>query len=294
MSESLEKYTRRGIRSGYFSTLIGVTLVLFLVGILLSGLFILQNIERETKEGLQGDVFFKADQSVENIQAIRQKISTWKEFKRVVFVSPDQALKQFSGAESDQILEVLEGENPIPPTVSFNPSLPFATRSGMEKIRSRLLREFPMAVAEVSYDATSFEKVNGGFRQFLFVFLGIAGLLLIIAFALINNTIRLSLYSKRFTIKTMQLVGATRGFIRRPFLWQAFVSGVLSAMLSFGLLVGLYVGIVFYFDGIILQFSTENLIFLSGSLLIIGVFITFVSTLIALNRFLRIKLDKLY
>jgi len=111
---------------------------------------------------------------------------------------------------------------------------------------------------------------------------------------LINNTIRLSLYSKRFTIKTMQLVGATRGFIRRPFLWQAFVSGVLSAMLSFGLLVGLYVGIVFYFDGIMLQFSTENLIFLSGSLLIIGVFITFVSTLIALNRFLRIKLDKLY
>jgi cell division transport system permease protein len=294
MADSLEKYTRRGIRTGYFSTLIGVTLVLFLVGILLSGLFLLQNIEKETKESLQGDVFFKSDQTVDNIQAIRKKIATWNSMKRVVFVSSDQALKQFSGAESEQILSVLEGENPIPPTLTFNPSLKFATRQGMESIRARMLREFPLAVAEVSYDPTSFEKINGGFRQFLFVFLGIAGLLVVIAFALINNTIRLSLYSKRFTIKTMQLVGATRGFIRRPFLWQAMVSGFLSALLSMGLLLGLYYAIAFYFDAFTFTFSTENVIFLSLSLLIIGVFITFVSTLIALNRFLRITLDKLY
>lgn len=294
MSESLEKYSRGGIRSGYFSTLIGVTLILFLVGIILSGLFLFRNIEKETKESMQGDVFFHPNQSVTKIQEIQRKITSWREFKRIVFVSPEQALKQFSGPESGQILEVLEGENPIPPTLSFNPSENFATRQGMDKIKNKLMKAFPKEVMEVSYDPNSFEKVNGGFRQFLFVFLGIAGLLVVIAFALINNTIRLSLYSKRFNIKTMQLVGATKGFIRKPFLLQSVVVGLVSFLLSMSLLTTLYYVIKFYFSNLIIKFSIENIILLSGSLLIIGVFITFVSTLMALNRFLRIKLDKLY
>jgi cell division transport system permease protein len=126
------------------------------------------------------------------------------------------------------------------------------------------------------------------------LFISIALLLIVIAVAMINNTIRMALYSRRFTIKTMQLVGATAAFVRKPFLLQAIRNGLISAMIALALLVTVFYALNNTLETIELTFSLINLLILIGGLIATGVFITFVSTWFALNKYLRMKLDKLY
>jgi cell division transport system permease protein len=138
------------------------------------------------------------------------------------------------------------------------------------------------------------ESVNLGFKQFVFLFLAVAALLIIVAVAMINNTIRLSLYSKRFTIKTMQLVGATAGFIRKPFLIQSIYQGVISSMIGLTLLMTLFFAINNTLESIEVSYSWQSFLLLVGSVTGLGVLISFISTWFALNKYLRMKLDDLY
>ena len=161
-------------------------------------------------------------------------------------------------------------------------------------IEEKLNTNFPGSISELSYSDASLEDVNVGFQQFVYLLLGVALLLVVIAVAMINNTIRLALYAKRFTIKTMQLVGAKGGFIRRPFLFQAVIQGVLSAIFGMFLLV-----VVFYtsnniFDTFEITFSQESFVLLAVALLSLGIFMTVLSTWFALNKYLRMSIDDLY
>jgi cell division transport system permease protein len=138
------------------------------------------------------------------------------------------------------------------------------------------------------------ESVNLGFKQFVFLFLAVAALLIVVAVAMINNTIRLALYSKRFTIKTMQLVGATSGFIRKPFLLQSIYQGIISSLLGLILLMTLFFAINNTLDAIEVSYSWQSFLLLIGSVTGLGVLISFLSTWFALNKYLRMKLDDLY
>ena len=220
---SVEKYNKRGLRTSYVSTVIGISLVLFMIGLVLGGVLGLDSIQKQAKENLQGDLFFKAEMNEADIKQVEQELKTWPEFKEVFFVSPERAIEEFSGSttQTSEVLAIFDGENPLPPTVGYKPKVQFANREGMKKIKEKILKAYPEEVDEVNYDKASVENVNLGFKQFVYLILFVAGLLIIVAVAMINNTIRLSLYSKRFTIKTMQLVGATSKFIRRPFLIQS-------------------------------------------------------------------------
>ncbi|MFN5846278.1 MAG: cell division protein FtsX, partial [Flavobacteriia bacterium] len=211
-------------------------------------------------------------------------------------ISPERAIEEFSGTDqnADQILSIFEGDNPLPPTVGFKPKAEHATKEGMESIKKALLRAYPDQIDEVNYDKSSVDSVNLGFKQFVFLFLAVAALLIIVAVAMINNTIRLSLYSKRFTIKTMQLVGATPGYIRRPFLAQSIFQGAVSALIGLALLMTLFYALNNTLDSIEISYSLQGFLLLSVSLLVIGIVITLVSTWFALNKYLRMKLDDLY
>lgn len=296
MSSKAEKYSQKGLRSSYASTIIGISLVLFMIGIVLSGLLGLENIQTQAKENLQGDLFFKADVEVADIKQIEQELKTWNQLKEVDFVSPERAIEAFSGSNtsSDEIRAIFDGENPLPPTISYKPIASYATKTGMEQIKNRLLAAYPEVLDEVSYDPASVETVNLGFKQIAFLILAIATLLIVIAVAMINNTIRLSLYSKRFTIKTMQLVGATSRFIRMPFLLQSIWQGITSAIIGMALLMTLFYAVNNLFDTLEFQFSWIIFAELLASLVVLGVVISFVSTYFALNKYLKMKLDDLY
>jgi cell division transport system permease protein len=294
MSEAIEKYNKRGVKTSYVSTIIGISLVLFMIGIVLSGMFGLSNIQNQAKESLQGDVFFNTKLNDADIKQIELRIKNWKEFKKVWFVSAERAIGEFGGREQEEIIELLEGENPLPPSLCFSPNATFANKNGMKKIKFKLLKSFPNQIDEVNYDEASVEKVNLGFKQFVLLFLSIAALLIIIAVAMINNTIRMSLYAKRFTIKTMTLVGATSSHIRRPFLIAAIFQGLISAIVSLFLLVSVFFALNNVMETIEITFSWQVLLLLSGSLVLLGILITLVSTWFALNKYLRMKLDNLY
>ena len=296
MSETAEKYTKKGLRTSYISTVIGIALVLFMSGLVEGGLLGLKSIQTQAKENLQGDIFFNSELNPEEIKQIQLELIDWPEFKEAQFISPVRAMDEFSGSESQskQIMKIFEGSNPLPPSVTYRPKEKYANKLGMQSIRQKLLKNYSSQIEEVSYDEASVTQVNLGFRQFVFLFLIVALLLIVVAVAMINNTIRLALYSKRFTIKTMQLVGATSSFIRKPFLIQALAQGVISAVVGMALLLALFTGLANLLDSIELNFSLETLLFLFGSLLVIGSIITLVSTWISLNKYLRMKLDDLY
>ncbi|MDG1350750.1 MAG: permease-like cell division protein FtsX [Crocinitomicaceae bacterium] len=296
MSTKINKYSRRGIRSGYASTVVGISLVLFMIGLILGGVIGIQGLEKQVKEDVQVDLFFNNDLNEADIKMIEIELQQWKEFSEVYFVSPERAMQEFEGVgtSKEEMLEILDGENPLPPTVVFKPQADFANKKGLVLIEEKLTTNYPGAIAELSYNEASLEDVNVGFQQFVYLLLGVAVLLIVIAVAMINNTIRLALYAKRFTIKTMQLVGAKGSFIRRPFIVQAIIQGVLSAIFGLFLLV-----LVFYtsnniFDTFEISFSRDSFVVLAGTMLTLGIFMTVMSTWFALNKYLRMSIDDLY
>lgn len=293
---SKEKASKKGLRTSYVSTVIGISLVLFMIGLVLAGIMGLDSVQRQAKESMQVDLFFKTSWNESDIKQVEQELKSWNEFSEVTYVSPERAIESFSGSDENtrEILAIYEGESPMPPSITFRPKSTFANKSGMLQLKDKLLKAYPEMIDEVSYDAASLEEVNLGFKQFAFLFLAVAGLLIIVAIAMINNTIRLALYSKRFTIKTMQLVGATGGFIRRPFLRNAVFQGIIAGTIGMALLMTLFFALNNVLDIVQIELTLVELGMLYGAILVIGSLLTLISTWFALNKYLRTKLDDLY
>lgn len=295
MASSVEKYNQRGLKTSYISTIIGISLVLFMIGLVLGGFLGLENIQKQAKENLQADIFFNPSLNDADIKQVEQELKTWEEFSDVIYVSQDRALEEFVGLGSKhEILEILEGENPIPTNISYKPKEQYATVDGMKLLKEKILKEYDDKIDNISYQEDSVKSVNLGFKQFIFLFGAVALLLIVIAVAMINNTIRLALYSKRFSIKTMQLVGATSRYIRKPFLFQAIGIGVISAIIGMALLMALFYALNNVLDSIEISYDLITFAILFISLIITGVIITIISTWFALNKYLRMKLDDLY
>lgn len=289
------KENKKGLRTSVVSTVVGISLVLFLIGLVLAGILGLETVQRQARQSLQADLFFKPEYNSADIKQIEQEIKTWDCMEEVTYVSPERAIQEFQGSDqnAEEILAVFEGENPLPPTISFHPKASFATKNGMNEIKYKLLKAYP-EIAEVNYDVSTVEDVNLGFKQFAFVILAVAALLIIIAIAMINNTIRLSLYAKRFTIKTMQLVGATSSFIRKPFMRQAFFQGLIASIIGMALLMTVFFGLNNVLDVIQIDLTYLEFGILFGTMILFGILLTSISTWFALNKYLRTKLDDLY
>nr|WP_299206689.1 permease-like cell division protein FtsX [uncultured Brumimicrobium sp.] len=296
MGKDIEKYSRRGLQSGYLSVVVGISLVLFMLGLVLGAYFGLEHTQNAAKENIEIDLFFNPELNDSDIKMIEQELKSWEEIKSVWFVSPERALEVFQSNEQEaqEIKEIFNDRSPFPPSVSFNPVGNIVNKEGLAEVKEKILQAYPEQVAEVNYDENRVSQVNLGFLQWIYLFVAIGALLTIIAFAMINNTIRLALYSKRFTIKTMQLVGAKSGFIRRPFLINSIIQGFLSALIGVALLLGVFFALKRYMDIIASTYNLETFLILFGVLVLLGVLISLLSTWFALNKYLRKRLDNLY
>lgn len=296
MSDSVEKYSKRGVRTSYVSTVIGISLVLFVISIIIGGSFALKSIQKQAKESLQADIFFKPDLSDADIKQIEQELRSMPFFKEVKYVDSDQAINEIKGLDQNpsDILEILDGEIAIPTNISFHPKEEFADLDGMKKIKNELLAKYADEIDEVHYNKESVSDVNLGFKRFVFLFAFIAILLVVVAIAMINNTIRLALYSQRFLIKTMQLVGATSRFIKKPFLAKSIIQGLISAILG----LALFMLLVYVADNIMevieISLSLQMLLILFTIIVTVGILISYLSTWFALNKYLRMKVNDLY
>lgn len=296
MAKSIDKHNKRGVTTSYFSTVIGISLVLLVIGLVALALFGLDTIEKQAKESLECDIFFKPDFNEADIKQVEQELKTWSEFSDVYFVSSERALDVFQSEDenAENILEIFDGENPMPASISFKPKQEYATLEKIEEIKSKIMTEYADRVEEVNFDKNSVQKVNIGFKQIVYLAGLISLLLILVAVAMINNTIRLALYSKRFSIKTMQLVGATSRYIRKPFMWQAIGMGIIGGTVGMALVLAFIYSVNNIVDALHVDLELIPMIVLYGLLIVLGILISLISTWFALNKYLKMKLDDLY
>ena len=291
MSKSFEKYQKRRLRSSYFSVIVSIALVLFLLGLL--GLLMLKTktISDHFKEQVAVTVFLNDSAKKKDIQKFQSDLEKKEYTKSVVFTSKENAAKEYSKDIGEDFIEYL-GKNPLKNAITVFVKSDFVTPEKMSEIDKEISKN--KTVFEVSYDKPLIDLLTKNIQRISLWVLVFSGLFMLIAIVLINSAIRLSVYSKRFTIKTMQMVGATKGFIRKPFIWKGVQLGVLGAIVA---ILGVF-GVMYYIHKNLPEmaiFDDKILVaFLFGFILSIGILITLLSTFFATKRFLNLRTEDLY
>ncbi|PKH66525.1 cell division protein FtsX [Flavobacterium sp. ALD4] len=291
MSSSFDRFQKRRLISSYFSVVLSVFLVLFLLGVL--GLFIINSkkLADDFKEKIAMTVFFKNEANDTILRTFGGKLKIAPYAKSTVYVTKEQAAKQHTDIIGEDFMTFL-GENPLQNSYDIHLKADYVEKDSIAKIEKQL-RTNPM-ISDIVYDKQLVNLVNDNIKKVSMWILIISGFLAFIAVLLINSSLRLSIHSNRFIIKTMQMVGATKSFIRKPFVMRSIKLGMLGASLAIIALIAvlLYVETSFPDLGIL-----DNKILIAGVLLSvfgIGILITWLSTHFATQKFLNLRTDDLY
>ncbi len=291
MSSSFERYQKRRLVSSYFSVVISIALVLFLMGLL--GLLVLntKKIADHFKEQIALTIYFKDTAKEVEMTQLDKSLALAEYTKSTTFISKEEAAEAHSKEIGEDFMDFL-GYNPLQNSIDVYLEADYISSGEVDEIAAEL--ESKGFVDEVIYDKPLISLLNENVTKISFWILVISAIFTFIAVLLINSSIRLSVYSKRFTIKTMQMVGATKKFIRRPFIWQSVKLGMIGAVIA---LIGM--GAVLYymqksFPELELLSDTYLLMGLFAGVFLMGVLITWLSTFFATQRFLNLKTDELY
>ncbi len=291
MSSSFEKYQKRRLISSYFSVVISISLVLFLLGLL--GLLVLntKKIADHFKEKIALTIYLKDTAKDVEIKQLEKTLALAEYTKSTTYISKDEAAEEHSKDIGENFMDFL-GYNPLQNSIDVYLKADFVDPAEIEGISTSITKK--NFVDEVIYDKPLISLLNDNIKKISFWVLLISGIFTFIAVLLINSSIRLSVYSKRFIIKTMQMVGATKKFIRGPFIWKSVRLGMIGAIVA---LTG--VGVVLYylnktFPELALLDDEILLIILFLGVFGIGVLITWISTFFATQRFLNLRTDELY
>jgi cell division transport system permease protein len=279
------------LRSSYLTLVVSVSLVLFLLSIL--GLVIInaRGLSDYFRESLSFSVILGEDVLEADIRMLKKDIDAKSFVKAAKYVSKEDAATMLEEELGEEFVSFL-GYNPLSPIIEVNLKAEYANPDSIVAIEKYLL-EYPV-VNEVYYQESVLHLINENFRKIGLFLIVISSFLFLISLTIINNTVRLSVYSKRFIIRTMQLVGATRGFVRRPFLLRSAFHGLLAAILSLILLMAMLYLIEREFFMLFTFEDMNLLLLLMVAIIVTGVIMNVISTFFAVNRYLSIPEDKLY
>jgi len=283
--------SRYRLGSSYLTLVVSVSLVLFLLGILGMVLINARQLSDYFRESLSFTIMLKEDAREADIRMLQKELDAKTYVKQTEYVSKDEAAVKLKDDLGEDFLDFL-GYNPLMPTIDVYLLADYTHPDSVMKIEKRIL-EYPV-VDEVYYQESILTLINENVRKITAFLLTISALLFLIALTIINNTIRLSIYSKRFLINTMQLLGANRSFIRKPFLLKSLFFGFVAALIAIGLLMGLMYLVEKEFFTLFTYENINLFLFLCLALIAAGVIINAVSTFFALNRYLGMHEDKLY
>lgn len=291
MSRSFEKFQKRRLISSYISAIMSIGLVLFLLGFL--GLILINSkkVADHFKEQIALTIFLKDDARSVEIDQLQQTIGLAAYTKNSVFISKQQAAEEHSALIGENFMEFL-GDNPLKNSIDVFLLAEFVTAEDIENIQNELLQN--SFVESVNYDKPLIVLLNDNIKKISFWALIVSGVFLVIAIVLINNSIRLSVYAKRFTIKTMQLVGATKSFIRAPFVRQSILFGTLGAIIAIMGLFAVLWALNQYFPELDIIGDVQGHLWLALFVLGSGIVISGLSTFFATRRFLNLRSDELY
>ena len=271
---------------------ISVSLVLFLLGLIILLALMANNLSSNVKESLSFDIILSDDVKETEINRIVKQLEATDFVKSTEYISKAAAAKQIE-TDIGQNIEEFLGFNPLPAIIVVKLFSEYTHPEKFQEIEKQI-KELSLDISSIEYRKELMSLVNDNFHKINIILLGLATLLLIISFALINNTIRLMIYSKRFLIHTMKLVGATAGFIRRPFIRTQIFSGIIAACIA---IVLLFWGLFYIgndIDEIWGLINRSSLIIIAGSVFILGIIISFYATYFAVNRYLRMEEGDLF
>ena len=289
--KNIENYQRIKVLNSYFSVILSITFVLFLLGVL--GLFLIngKKIASHFKEQIAMSIYFKDNAKDIEITQLQKKIQLDSATKSIKFITKEEAAEKYIRDIGEDFLEFL-GYNPLLNSIDINFNSIYVNTTSLEKRKKEI--ESIDFVDEVVYDSPLVKLLDENIKKITLILLFITSIFVFIAVLLINSSIRLSIYSKRFLIKTMQLVGATKSFVRKPFIWSHVRLGIISSIISLIALTIIIIQLDKYLPELNILKEANELTFLFISIISLGIGITALSTFFATQRYLNLKSNSFY
>ena len=274
-----------------FTTVVGMTLTLVLIGFISVISFLSARWEKQLRQEVRMQVYFMRDLDTETLNTALAVVETDKAVAEATYIDPKDAAEKLELDLGESFVEFL-GYIPLPPAMDVRLKSEFGNSGGLREIALRL--ENVVGVAEVVWQDELLVKIEKTINKLMVPLLSLAAICLFIALALMNNTVRLTVFARRFLIRNMQLVGARPGFIRRPFLKQGLVLGVSSGLLSFALIIFSLALVKGAIGSTALFLEIEYLIYIASGLTLLGGLLGVISTALAVNRYLRLDVGRLH
>lgn len=273
------------------TSIISIALVLFLLGLIFLMGLLGNKLSVYVKENISFSIILKDNQKEAEIKKMQKTLDALPFIKSTEYISKEQAAKELE-EELGENPETFLGFNPLQASIEVKLHSEYANPDSLQVIEKKIKNY--TSVSELLYRKDMMQMVNENVKRISLILLTLALILMAISFVLIGNTIRLLIYSKRFLIHTMKLVGATPGFIRRPFIRYNLVSGIFAAILAILMLTGALYYLQNELSGFIYLLDVKTLIYVYAGVLVMGIVLSVVATLFAVNKYLRMKVDKLY
>ncbi len=291
MSKTDNRIMRRRLMNAYLSSVISISLVLLLVGVASMLLVNAKAVSDYFKENMQVSVLMKQTVSDEAALEFRESLEKERYIKNTVFISKEQGQRELAAQLGDDFLDVFE-TSPIPVSIDITLDADYVSSDSLEVVKNDVMKS-PL-VDEVVYQRSLVDALNANLSKISLVLGIFIALLLFISFVLINNTVRLSVFARRFTIHTMKLVGATRSFIRSPFLVQSAFQGIFAAFIAIIVLVSLMFLMRREFAQLFEIFRMDMLLIVMGIIIFAGLAICLISTYFVVNKLISLRKDELY
>ena len=285
--------SKRRVAGSYAMSLVSIMLVLFLLGAFAIFMMHARKLSNHVKENIGFEVVMNSDVKEANILRLQKELDAMPAVKSTEYITKEEAISRLSEDLGEDFLEWLGNEeNPLLPSIDVRFHAAYANTDSIAVVEAMILENTD--VKEVYYQKSLVDLINNNIRKIAIVLMVVSLALLFIAIALIRNTIRLSIYSKRFLVRSMQLVGATESFIRRPFLQQGISQGFFGGLLADLFLCGILYGVSQRVPDLMLLQDTTVIVAILVGIVVLGVLLAWCCTRFALDKFLKADLDKLY
>lgn len=291
MGKGENRIMRRRLANAYLSSIISISLVLLLVGVASMLLVNAKSVSDYFKENMQVSVMMKDNVSEEKALSYCESLRKERYIKTTTYISKEQGQMELADQLGEDFMDIFE-TSPIPASIEITLNAEYVSSDSLEVVKAEISRS--SLVAEVNYQGSLVDALNSNLSRISLVLAFFIALMLFISFVLINNTVRLSVFSRRFTIHTMKLVGATRSFIRAPFMVQAAFQGVFSAFVAIIALIGVLFFLRSGFEQLFEIFRLDLLLIVMGIVLVSGLVICMTSTFFVVNKLVSLKKDELY
>ena len=289
--ESMKQKKKRVVDIQFVTACISTSLVLVLLGVVTLVVLSAKSLSEHVRENLELSLLLNEEVSKHEVDRIVEYVAAQRYTKEVDYISKEEILAEQTESMGLDPTEFL-GYNPYTASIEVKLKANYANTDSIIPIKNRLMRY--TQIREISYPSELMDSVNDNIRKVSAVLLVLALALSLISFSLINNTIKLTIYSQRFLLHTMKLVGASWGFIRRPFMWRNFAIGITSGIVACGIIGGSIYLLLYYEPQIGYLFTLPTLAIVGGSVMMFGVIIALLCANISINRFLKMKAGDLY